>query len=106
MAIKSKLWLDQRDDDDDEEDWGDGFAGYSSEEADREANHDSAGEEIDSLAMVKSKRMPAASPMSNLNSNAPAFIPRSPSSPAIQNAVAGTPTTTMQQQQVIPNTSN
>jgi len=105
MAIKSKLWQEQREDDD-EEDWGDGFAGYSSEEADREANHESAGEEIDSLAMVISERVPAASPTSNLNSNAPAFVPRNPSSPAFQNAAAGTPTTTVQQQQINPNTSN
>jgi len=45
MAIKSKLWQEQREDDN-EEDWGDGFAGYSSEEADNEVDRDSKVYEV------------------------------------------------------------
>lgn len=41
MAINSKLWRDQREEDD-EENWGDGFAGYSSEEGDQAVDQESA----------------------------------------------------------------
>nr|XP_009780388.1 PREDICTED: enolase-phosphatase E1-like [Nicotiana sylvestris] len=72
MAIKSKLWQEQCEDDD-EEDWGDGFAGYSSEDADKEVNHDSAG---------------------------------SYSNSGMQNAATGSPSVTVQQQQIDSNSSN
>lgn len=88
MAIKSKLWLDQREEDD-EEDRGDGFYGYSSEETDHEVDQESAGEEFDSLTLPKPDGLPTASQKSTLNLNAPAFIPRNSPVVARQNAAAG-----------------
>ena len=75
-VIKSKFWLQQREEDDEYEGWGDGHAGFSSEEADQEVDQESAGEDLDCLAMAKYDEGPVASHKSKLNINAPIFLPR------------------------------